>query len=296
MSNNNEKKRGHYWAMSLASIVTVMESKNLANCWEIGGFNDAEISREWARNCSKKLYGIESREDLLECVDGLTDTGHSASMRNGLTNLPDDPTKDNYRQRLVRNNAEEVHRCGCMAWDIGRAAVIAGWSHLGGYITEDEYWQLIKPMAQRIQRTYSSWQEYANGYELGRLYWAEGAEHPPTTDAIATLLNEPKSPWLKMAWQVDLDVIVLPGQTNASESTATTDNNSEAEIFPGQPVSRLSDYVKLMRMAQNGQMAQAMTELNIDMMAYAQIMQRWSQKMATDTQLAIKFSQMMSGV
>ncbi len=280
------------WAMSLAGIVTMMEANNINNLWEIGGWPDNENRRDWGRWVSKKLYGIESRDGLLQAVGFFTQKGQSAEMQAELSRLPREPSADNYAQRLLRDNASVIQRCGCMGWDIARAATIAGWAALGRYITEEEYWQLVKPMAQRAQQAYSSWRDYADGYELGRRYWAEGAEHKPTADAIAALLTDPVSPWVQLRWHTPLDQIQVSSavETQSPDSSAADD----VEVFPGQPVSRLTDYVQLMRSAQSGQITQAMTSLGLDMMAYSQVMQRWGQKMASDPSLAVKFSQLLT--
>lgn len=282
------------WAMSLAALATVKESRKINNIWEVGGWPDNENRQDWARWVSKKLYGIESREDLLEAVEFFTQQGQTAEMRGVLSELPRDPSADTYQQRLVRNNANVIQRTGCAGWDIGRSATISGWSALGRYISREEYWRLMQPMARTAQQTYRSWKEYADGYELGRLYWAEGAEHQPTADAMAALLSDPVSPWIQLHWQTPLDYI-LTGDTDSVEVQPSAANKgSDPELFPGQPVARLSEYVKLMRMAQSGQIMQAMSALGLDMNTYAQVMQRWGQKLATDSSLAMRFAQLLS--
>lgn len=292
--SNRELTTSQLWAMSLAGISAVKEANNIHHLRLIGGWPDTENRQDWGRWVLKKLYGVESRDELLSAAKFFSEEGQGVEMVAGLAQLPRDPSADNYVQRLLRNNAAVIRRSGCKGWDIGRAATITGWSALGRYITEAEYWQLMKPMAEQAQRSYSSWQEYADGYELGRLYWAEGAEHKPTADAMTVLLSDPASLWVQLPWQTPLGQM-HPATTGAAPQGASRGAADDVEIFPGQPVSRLTDYVNLMRAAQTGQIMQALSTLGLDMMAYSQVTMRWSQKMATDPPLATRFATLLSG-
>lgn len=285
MRDPENRTASEMWMLALAAIVTQMESNNIWNHKEIGGFNwSSEKSKSWAIWVIDHLYGIKSRDDLLEWVESLKSDGYTQAMQDSLVELPDDPSHDNYHMRLLRDNADVIRRYGVTGWDYGRAANITGWACLAGYIPEEEYWQLIIPIAHHVQKTYTSWQEYANGYVLGGLYWRNGAPHEPTTKAIEELFSNPDSPWLKFAWNTQLETL------GAQQPVAPT-NIDDPEIFPNQPVSRLSEYINLVRLAQSGQIMQAMSSANLDMANYAQVMQRWGQKIATDPNLAMKFSQ-----
>ena len=52
-----------------------------------------------------------------------------------------------------------------------RAVLVARWGYAAGYISEAEAWNYIVPLAQRIQRTFSSWQELGDDYLAGRFTW-----------------------------------------------------------------------------------------------------------------------------
>ena len=66
----------------------------------------------------------------------------------------------------------------------------------------------------------------------------------------------------------------------------------DPEIFPGSPVSRLSDYVKIIKGMQSGNMG-VLAEYGLDMMQYATISQAWAPKLA-DPKISMKFSEMMA--
>lgn len=66
-------------------------------------------------------------------------------------------------------------------------------------------------------------------------------------------------------------------------------------VFPGQPVARLSDYVRLMKGMQTGDMMGAIGSFGLDMTSYGSVAMAWGQKLAADPTLTAKFSQMMAG-
>jgi hypothetical protein len=76
--------------------------------------------------------------------------------------------------------------------------------------------------------------------------------------------------------------------------TPTTAIGDDAEIFPGEPVARLSEYIALMKKLQSGDMQGACVAAGIDMMQFSQVSQRWAMRLASDTELAMKFGRLMS--
>jgi hypothetical protein len=66
-------------------------------------------------------------------------------------------------------------------------------------------------------------------------------------------------------------------------------------VFPGQRVQRLSDYVRILKGMQTGNMMGALAQYGLDMMSYGQVATAWGAKMAADPVLTEKFSKMMNG-
>lgn len=64
-------------------------------------------------------------------------------------------------------------------------------------------------------------------------------------------------------------------------------------VFPGQRVARLSDYVKILKGMQSGNVAGALQAAGLDMNSYAQVAAAWGQKLAQDPSLAAKVQAMM---
>ena len=65
-------------------------------------------------------------------------------------------------------------------------------------------------------------------------------------------------------------------------------------VFPGQRVAKLSDYVKIMKGMQTGNMMGALAAYGLDMMSYSQVATAWGQKLGADPVLNAKFSAMMT--
>jgi hypothetical protein len=65
-------------------------------------------------------------------------------------------------------------------------------------------------------------------------------------------------------------------------------------VFPGQRVARLSDYVRLMKAMQTGNMMGALGQFGLDMMGYATVATAWGQKLAQDPTLNAKFAAQMA--
>ena len=65
-------------------------------------------------------------------------------------------------------------------------------------------------------------------------------------------------------------------------------------LFPGQPVARLSDYVKILKGMQAGNLAGALAPSGLDMISYGSVAAAWGAKMAADPSLTEKFNRMMT--
>ena len=97
------------------------------------------------------------------------------------------------------------------------------------------------------------------------------------------------------AKKFDLDQEKARAQSAAQQMAAGQGGDPDPMVFPGQPVARLSDYVRLMKVMQTGNMMGALAQYGLDMMSYAQVATAWGQKLAADPVLNAKFSQMMMG-
>jgi hypothetical protein len=88
-----------------------------------------------------------------------------------------------------------------------RYIALCRWGYLVGYLSEAEAWGLIMPAAQRLQRTFVSWDELGENYLIGRQFWSpdenrqNGHLHRET---LRRLLGSPDSPWKRYPWNTRL--------------------------------------------------------------------------------------------
>jgi hypothetical protein len=64
-------------------------------------------------------------------------------------------------------------------------------------------------------------------------------------------------------------------------------------VFPGQRVSKLSDYVRIMKGMQSGNPMAALAQAGLDMQSYGQVTMQWAQAMQRDSTLVQKYARMM---
>lgn len=83
-------------------------------------------------------------------------------------------------------------------------------------------------------------------------------------------------------------------QAAAARLAAGADGDADPLVFPGQPLARLSDYVRLMKAMQSGDMNGALRAAGLDMASYGAAAGAWGTRMAADAVLMNKFAAMMA--
>lgn len=194
------------WALALSGVLTELES---AHHDEIGGWGNNEHTRAWCTNTLANFYGVKTPQDFHDTMKWLLGTGHTAEARQVLASLNPNPAMDDQRHALVRANRSQIERSGLMAWDTGRLVAVVGWGTWAGYVSEQDAWQILLVAAARVQKVYDSWRAFGEGYELGRQFWSNGAQHDGTRNALIKLTSDPRSPWMTLPWTLDLGVQML---------------------------------------------------------------------------------------
>lgn len=94
------------------------------------------------------------------------------------------------------------------AWDFGRYINLCRWGVDAGWITEQEAWSRILPAARLLQSSYSSWDEFAADYLLGRNFWnpGTGKDNETIRYRISLLKLSPKGLWSTIPWGQSLGV------------------------------------------------------------------------------------------
>ncbi len=122
--------------------------------------------------------------------------------------------------------------------------------------------------------------EAKRSIELGAM-GITGAEK----DALDEIRDGNMDMHLRMAQAQEAQRVVAQGGGDSGDP--------DPVVFPNQRVAKLSDYVRILKGMQTGNMMGALAQYGLDMMSYGQVAQAWGAKMAADPVLTEKFSKMM---
>jgi hypothetical protein len=89
----------------------------------------------------------------------------------------------------------------------------------------------------------------------------------------------------------DLEAEMVKAQAASVEVAASGD--LDELVFPGKKVAKLSDYVKIMKRMQTGDMLGALQEYGLGMMDWGTVAMEWGQKFASNPVLSGKMAKMM---
>lgn len=92
------------------------------------------------------------------------------------------------------------------AWDYARYIWLCQEGCEAGYLTEEEMWDLMLPMARLIQARYWSWEQFAFEYLRGREFWSVEAMRQDRGVVRRTVRDmlAPSGPWSSFAWNAPL--------------------------------------------------------------------------------------------
>ncbi|WP_406445596.1 DUF1266 domain-containing protein [Streptomyces sp. NBC_01613] len=170
------------WMVSLSAPVSRNRNASRTTLYPYTRIDDGS-ARGWLAG----QWEITSREQLVGRLDELSRGG--------------------YRAR-----AQQLLGVAPLAWDAALYVDIARLGFGCGMVTEAEAWTALKNIVPSVVRTYSSWQEYADHYLLGRKVWRDGLSGTPdeafpapqsTADAHLSALLDPAnraSPWNLAPW------------------------------------------------------------------------------------------------
>lgn len=167
-------------------------------------------------------WGINSRRDLLRNLENLGARGHRADFDDLGTYLAwlDEAGRQEFMDeiagdaetgnqvRVVMENYERLGPKSLLGWDFSRYICLCRWGYYIGYLSEEEAWTLIMPVAAMLQQVFTSWEDLGENYLIGREFWSldETQRSGPRYRAVyKKLLDDPDSPWRTNAWEMDLN-------------------------------------------------------------------------------------------
>jgi len=204
------------WALATSAVLT--EANNY--CHFI--LEETQLKNGRGAKIMREGWNICNRADLLRTLKRLEEGGHRKNYDEYVNNLRErgelEPhsdrryaadlyTLDDPEERtlaVVKIIHKRYEKQGLTGWDFSRYVSLCRWGAHAGYLTEEEAWKKIMPVARLLQSTFSSWEELGYNYRLGRTFWSPMHEEDYILKSLAKLRNECSSPWVALPWNVNL--------------------------------------------------------------------------------------------
>ena len=212
----NEKNQPRLLALGAILAMRNGESLDTLNCQLPVVDVQQEILFNW--------WGVENHQQAIDTLKWLKNAGHSQEYRE-IRSFITKHLKDNenkYREFIYDQQTQqseqkldasvmfaldwvwqhriELEKKELKAWDLVRMVNVARWSYSAGYISEKEAWQYIVYANDELKKYYTSWDQLAQHYLLGRTFWQQSENHWDLTPSIEWLKTNPTSPWLRYKW------------------------------------------------------------------------------------------------
>jgi uncharacterized protein DUF1266 len=163
-----------------------------------------EAQQKWALGAGAMLAELgERRHDILAGAEPSPE--FAESRRETLQEVWGVTSRQDLRARVqaLLSDDGDAARIG---WNYPRAINIVRWAYVAGYLQQDEAWSLVFPAAERLQKTFSSWQQMGQVYLDARAKWYSNrlADRRQADYAYSRLLADQDSPWRKLPWNLDL--------------------------------------------------------------------------------------------
>lgn len=212
--NPDNLSKAQLWMLALSCILT----ENNNDRHDILYLEDNGIER-----CLKRDYNIENREKLISCFKKLENGSGfytnfleksnflSAISENSQNIYLSKLDKDSEKYKdycIVKNYAFSIGSGTLRSWDYGRYVFLCRAGAFLNYISEEEAWILMKKIAKKAQKSYSSWKEYGMAYLVGKQYWQDLLTKDYADEQIElvkNLITKEDSPWNMLDWNTPLD-------------------------------------------------------------------------------------------
>jgi hypothetical protein len=97
------------------------------------------------------------------------------------------------KQKLIiaRQYYKQLGKKSILGWDYTRCIALCRWGYTVGYITEQQAWDKIMPIARKLQKTFDSWEDLGENYLIGRQFWSY-SDTQDTGDLFVAAFNRLK--------------------------------------------------------------------------------------------------------
>lgn len=208
------------WAIACAAFLFASNGDGLHS---LPGQAITEENRNIQAKTIYEWWGVRTREDLLAQLETLNNNRAYNSLWQSYMKvkkgefkpeqIPDvaqDLKAGKFPERMyvVNQYGDELGDRGLNAWDLCRYINLVRRGYLLGFVSEKEAYDLIMPVAAKIQKQNSSWEQMNREYLIGRKFWdfsqweTREAKSNRVTKRLLTLKT---SPWVYLPWNTKLD-------------------------------------------------------------------------------------------
>lgn len=206
------------WVLATCGILTEM---NQGDHELLGARHPDQQNQMTQRDSLERWWGVKNRQDLLETLVWIDTGGHRQDFSETGAYLTTLDAKSLSTLKVKANdNLEAVNKIdlalkyyssfgkkSLIGWDYSRYVALCGWGYVAGYLSEQEAWEKMMPVARRLQQTFDSWEDLGNNYIVGRKFWSyrqtvrNGLD---AEDAYKRLCANTNSPWVRLKWKLPL--------------------------------------------------------------------------------------------
>jgi hypothetical protein len=216
------------WAVACGANLMVVRGEYL---------NDLStgLDKKTARQQLSEWWDIDSKEELIEMVQWLTEEGHRDQFDivwQAISTVSIKESKEFLREYVAANEIDEEvmlqrlrnmrdaletfqedgfitesEKPVLLVWDYARLINICRAAFDAGYIKKDEALQFIVKAAKVIQGKCHSWQHLSVSYLFGWYVWSgnENEQYDFLKEGMQVLLSDPTSPWVTLSWSLPLE-------------------------------------------------------------------------------------------
>ncbi|MEZ4829636.1 MAG: DUF1266 domain-containing protein [Bacteroidia bacterium] len=213
------------WALAAVAMFSQIRGQNYHL---LGGAMPSERRQKFAQKQLSREWEIDDSEEFEEVQEWLLDTGHRAEFGETIAKITamtpaqiaeyetqfipsikaiQEREEEAHRLEMIRTNRAGIKSASFLAWDLLRYIDNCRTGFMAGYIEEEDAWNRILSAAQVLQSRFDSWQELAESFLTGREFWSVVETEKDGhlyQKACERLLEEEKSPWNKIIWDLPL--------------------------------------------------------------------------------------------
>ncbi len=208
------------WALGCSALLTE-KNHGRHDLLGTGSRTPKNIKKMQGILAARLGWGIKSKSDLFDWLRRIDNGGHRKEFE-GLGRLLQTLSEQEYKEllqkyqndqeilqriRITKEYYEKLGPKSILGWDYSRYICLCGWGYMAGYITEQEAWEEIMPIAKMLQMVFDSWEDLGRNYLIGRQFWSYEKTQEEGyffEDAFRRLIDMKSSPWNKYPWDMDL--------------------------------------------------------------------------------------------